>query len=204
MGNHVSMATLVFAKEPGKGTAKSRIAATHGRETADRIYVELLDTTASELGDIDFHVAYTDSRQPMSLKQAFADATSFFAQKGSDLGERLQNAFEHLFEAGYQAVCAVGVDCPDLSVDDIIEAQNRLENGADVVLGPAEDGGYYLVACKPHALDIFDVDSWGTERLFAETLAVIEREKFSVELLDKHRDIDSYDDYVAWKTACDL
>ena len=198
MGKQLRMATIVFAKEPGAGTAKTRIAAAAGPACAERIYRELLAQTAAVLAAFDLHVAWTDADSPVALRTLFPAATSFFPQRGDSLGKRLRTGCEHLFAAGYQCACAVGVDCPTLTANDLLTAHAGLENGADVVLGPAADGGYYLAGCTPSSLPIFDLASWSTPRLLADTLDVCRTHGFGVNLLETRHDIDTIEDYHTW------
>jgi hypothetical protein len=148
---------------------------------------------------IPHHVAFTGSKDPGRLREIFPGAVSFFEQRGRGLGERLCHAFEHLYGAGAPAVCAIGCDCPSLPAASIQSALKSLTEGTDTVIGPAHDGGYYLVGARRRALGIFDARGWGTERLFEETRRLIERHGFSSILLEKRSDIDVIDDYRKWK-----
>ena len=192
-------ALLVFAKVPELGIAKSRIAAKTGKGTAERIYSELLKATAAIAGPFEYHVAYAGAPEPRSLRGYFTGARSFFIQRGRSLGDRLRNAFLHLFARGSTSICALGCDCPFVTGEDIVEGLRRLSDGTHTVIGPARDGGYYLVGCRPDALDIFSVRSWGPPRLTAETLSVIYKKNYSCRFLPTRRDIDTIEDYRAWR-----
>lgn len=190
---------LIFAKIPGLGIAKSRIAATVGSSRAAEIYEELLGVTAKQVLKVPHAVAYTGSEDPGVLRSIFASAFEFIPQQGSDLGHRLRNAFEHLYNRGIQSVVAVGCDCPIMSPDDLIAAFKNLEKGYDVVIGPSEDGGYYLTGCKRSALDIFSAVSWGSQDLLRETYGIIGRNGFRSKELRTLYDIDTMEDYRRWK-----
>jgi glycosyltransferase A (GT-A) superfamily protein (DUF2064 family) len=141
---------------------------------------------------------HTGSPGPEELKSFFPNAESFFPQSGNDLGQRLKNAFLHLSTSGYVVLCAIGCDCPHLETGDIMRAFDKIETGNDVVIGPAQDGGYYLIACRVSSLCIFDVRGWGTPGLFEETMALCKKKLFRVALLDKKYDIDTMKDYSRW------
>ncbi len=194
-------ATVVFAKVPGIRIAKSRIAATLGWKTAETIYLELLEATSESLSGIPFYVAFTGADSPGALSSIFTDATGFFAQHPGDLGTRLTHAFEHLYRSKSETVCAIGCDCPDLSPDDIVRAHRLMQQDADVVVGPSEDGGYYLVGCRPDALDIFQVSSWSSASLLGDTIEKCAQRDYRVAQLAMKNDIDTEEDYRRWKES---
>jgi len=195
----MSGTVVVFAKVPGKGIAKTRIAQSHGAETAARVYKELLTATASSVGDVEHHIAFTGSDRPGELMAVFPEARSFFPQNGENLGARLTAAFRYLYNRGYDGVCAVGCDCPWLSPDDCRAALRALDQGNEVVIGPASDGGYYLVGCRHNALDVFTARQWGRSGLFQETMGIISSRDYSFTLLRELGDVDYMKDYQQWK-----
>ncbi|MBD3392957.1 MAG: DUF2064 domain-containing protein [Chitinivibrionales bacterium] len=197
--NGIASAAVVFAKVPGLGIAKSRIAATHGQETAEQVYAELLGATARIVSPLPHHVAFTGADAPGPLKDIFGTASSFFQQCDGDLGKRIQHAFQHLFGQGYREVCALGCDCPSTQSSDITAALAEVRSGTDVVLGPASDGGYYLIALTRGKDYVFSVSGWGTSKLLGETVAAIRRHGDSYKLLRELTDIDMMADYQAWK-----
>lgn len=193
------VATIVFAKIPGLRIAKSRIAAELGWDMAESIYGELLEETSRMLTGHPYHVAFTGSEDPGALRQYFSSARSFFVQTNGTLGQRLSNAFSRFFEQGCPTVCAVGCDCPALTHDEISLAHAHLREGADVVIGPSVDGGYYLIGCRDRALDIFTVSSWGSSRLFDDTISLCNQRSYRVALLPPKNDIDTAMHYRSWK-----
>ena len=115
-----------------------------------------------------------------------------FRQEGADLGERLYRGLRRL--AGeYPLVAAVGSDHPDLPIERPAEAFARLEQGADVVLGPAQDGGYYLIAVSRQALGraLFSGIPWSTGRVLEATLQRCRQQGLAVELLGRESDVDT-------------
>ncbi len=190
---------ILFAKTPESDSAKTRIAKTHGKKEAARIYRELLQVTSYILHDISHHVAFTGSHEPGSLKELFPRARSFFSQEGTDLGSRLLHACNHLFAQGITNLCAIGADCPYLTPHDISTSFSQLKTGVDVVIGPTTDGGYYLIGCTQKGLPIFSATQWSTAHLFEETMTIIKHYKLTHHLLEKRDDIDYMKDYIAWK-----
>ncbi len=191
---------LIFAKEPRPGRVKTRLAERIGTVPAAGIYSILLDwvvrrcqSSAKRWRTVvcltpDDAVARSDRFLPAGLPVC--------RQGDGDLGERLERAFAEAWARGARHAVAIGTDCPDLSETDITGAFAALE-GVDVALGPAVDGGYYLIglrASEPNSLRLFrDVD-WSTERVYAQTLRRAAAEKLRVGELPTRRDIDTLDD----------
>lgn len=192
-------AVVVFAKVPGKGRPKSRIAEKAGREKADAIYSELLMITADRVATFNHFVSYSGDDDPGVLKQIFTQAAGFIRQQGDTLGARLIDALCAVRQKGYALLCAVGTDCPELEKTDITSAFTGLAQGKDVVIGPAHDGGYYLIAVKNPAIGVFNVTGWGTADLLTRTVEEIYRLGLDLLLLKEKSDIDTLDDYSAWK-----
>ncbi|MBD3420458.1 MAG: DUF2064 domain-containing protein [Chitinivibrionales bacterium] len=190
---------IIFAKVPGIGIAKSRIAETEGRDVADCIYRELLKETAGQVDGFEYHVAYTGAADPGELKQYFSHAKGFFRQEGHNLGDRLKHAFRYIFDKGYKSVCAVGCDCPAMQREDLEEAFHFLNHDCDTVIGPALDGGYYLIGCNPHSSAALSAKQWSSANLLTETLGIIFANGFTIHLLPSHPDIDRINDYRKWK-----
>ncbi|MBD3239405.1 MAG: DUF2064 domain-containing protein [Chitinivibrionales bacterium] len=199
MEDNKRIALVLFAKVPGLGIAKSRIAAQSDAHTAATAYAELLDVVSGVLRGQEYHVSYTGSDAPGPLRRAFPDAASFFPQPVAPLGERLRAAMHWSTTNGYLGMIAIGCDCPTLTRNDIDTARHALTDGADVVLGPAEDGGYYLAGCTARGAVIFSARQWSSPGLFAETLEIVRREKLVHRLLDRRADIDTLADYTRWK-----
>ena len=190
---------IVFAKVPLPGIAKTRIAAVCGTDVADRIYRELLTATGNLIKGFPYHVAYTGDTDQGELNDYFPGALSFFPQCLGTIGDRMRQAMEVQFTGGAPAAIAIGCDCPDLNGDHLRRAILLLEQGVEVVITPALDGGYTLIGCRPRALPVFQATAWSTPDLLRETLAIIQEHKFSCELLPELPDIDTLEDYRQWQ-----
>ena len=112
-------------------------------------------------------------------------------QQGNDLGERMENAFTELFELGYEKVIIIGSDLLDLSSDDVNEAFDFL-NENDTVIGPAKDGGYYLLGMKNMHSKVFKNKEWGTSTVLENTLSDLKDSTIS--MLKELNDIDTFED----------
>ena len=196
---------LIFARVPELGRVKTRLAAEAGDARALEIYEAMLRDTLANLdaiGDVEVLWAPTPIASGDTLRRAFGDR-ALAMQTGNTLGERLAMAFsERFFFQRTMKIIAVGVDDPTLPRTLINDAFELLDS-CEWVIGPAVDGGYYLIGCRAAAfdVDVFDGIEWGTERVLQQTLERIRGWNASVALLPERRDIDGIDDLdlVDWK-----
>jgi hypothetical protein len=194
-------AAVAFAKVPLRGTVKTRLAAVRGEDFALRAYRELLQQTASAVASLPHHVAFTGDTLAGELRDFFPGALSFFPQQGNTLGERQKGAFLRCLGLGHTAVCIIGCDCPTRTATEIAAAFDLLGRGCDAAIGPARDGGYYLIAGSVAAAGLFDVNGWGTSSLLRETLEQGQRLGLCCRLLRELSDIDTAEDYSCWKES---
>ncbi len=117
----------------------------------------------------------------------------FYPQQGSDLGERMLNAFKHVFEKGCKRAVLIGSDCPDISRDIITQSFDMLK-AKHIVIGPAYDGGYYLIGVREPIPELFSNIEWGTEKAVSQTIDKINAAGLSLGLLPMLRDIDRVED----------
>ena len=182
---------LVFTRNPALGKVKTRLAKTVGDKTALEIYTFLLERTR----DIAAKVS-ADKAVYYSVKvreNDIWDASIFqkHQQVGEDLGIRMLHAFKNGFKAGYEKVMIIGSDLYDLTAETIENAFIALENN-EVVIGPAEDGGYYLLGMNSLEEKIFKNKDWGTETVRKDTLEDLKDKK--VFLLGELNDVDVFED----------
>jgi rSAM/selenodomain-associated transferase 1 len=184
---------LIFTRNPELGKAKTRLAKTVGDETALEIYKFLLEKTRDVSSKVTSEKAVYYSVK--IRENDIWDSTIFqkHQQVGEDLGMRMLNAFKNSFDAGYKKVMIIGSDLYDLSSENIEKAFVELDTN-DVVIGPAEDGGYYLLGMKSLHSIIFKNKNWGTETVRKDTLSDLKDKK--VKLLDIKNDIDIYEDII--------
>lgn len=182
---------LIFTRNPELGKCKTRLAKTIGEENALIVYKMLLVHTANVVQEVnsDKHVYYSVKVRANDLWSE--DHFQKFQQEGEDLGIRMKNAFQQAFDMGYEKVVIVGSDLYDLRAEHIEKAFDALDDN-DVVIGPALDGGYYLLGMKTIKPEVFQNKEWGTSTVRAATLADLKDEK--VALLEPLNDIDVFDD----------
>lgn len=182
---------LIFTRNPELGKAKTRLAKTVGDKTALEIYKFLLDKTKEVSTNLSCDKAVYYSVKVRENDIWNSDVFQKQQQKGEDLGIRMLNAFEDGFKAGYEKVMIIGSDLYDLTPNHINDAFSKLDTN-DVVIGPAEDGGYYLLGMKTLQPTIFKNKNWGTATVRKDTLKDLH--KVSVHLLEELNDIDVFDD----------
>ena len=183
--------SIVFVRNPELGKVKTRLAKTIGDKKALNIYILLLKHTESVLQKVssDKVVYYSEEIQNNDLWSDRCFQKKL--QKGNDLGERMQHAFEMAFKEGYEKVVIVGSDLFDLKSAHIENAFKALENH-NLVIGPSLDGGYYLLGMKVLHPAVFKNKQWGTDSVLETTLKNLEQE--NVKLLEALNDIDTFED----------
>ena len=182
---------LIFTRNPELGKGKRRLAATIGDQAALDIYKFLLNHTVSITKNLyaEKQVYYSEEIWENDIwdNQKFDKKI----QIGDDLGDRMANAFQEGFQNNYQKIIIIGSDMLDLSQENLENAFKALEKN-DFVVGPADDGGYYLLGMKKFMPELFKNKTWGTETVLKDTLADLEHE--STELLESKNDVDYYED----------
>ena len=182
---------LIFAKNPDLGKVKTRLAKSIGEQKALKIYQILLNHTLEIASSInaDKKVLFTQrlEKHPLLEKHEFEQGI----QTGKDLGDRMSNAVKIGFEKGYQKIVIIGADLFNLQTTDIEKAFENLES-YETCIGPAEDGGYYLLGLSFWEKSLFENKDWGTDQVLAQTLNHLSSK--SVILLDEKNDIDTVDD----------
>ena len=186
---------IILLKAPRAGFVKTRLAAAlgpHGALKAYRAVVERVLVALSPLRDVELRFAPDDAGSEIStwLRPGWR-ATP---QGEGDLGARMSRAFDESFASGAPRVVLIGSDCPHITTDDITAATAALEDH-DAVLGPAEDGGYWLVALRASAPGLFEKMEWSTEGVLAQTLVRAQSLGLRVHLLRVLPDVDTVEDW---------
>ena len=189
----MKQAIIIFAKNLIYGQVKTRLATTIGNDMALSVYQHLLHHTASVVNylPIDKIVFYSTILEEEDLwnKEVYKKQL----QTGNDLGERMRNAFDYAFEQGNKEVAIIGTDCLEITSAIIMNAFAYLKNN-DVVIGPASDGGYYLLAMKQAHHPLFQNIEWSTDEVLKMTLAICTQLNLTVHLLPQLSDVDNEHD----------
>jgi len=182
---------LIFTRNPELGKVKTRLAKDVGDETALEIYKFLIEHTVSVTKDLSVE---KEVHYSVKIRENDLWDNAIFSKKlqqGEDLGERMQYAFEQGFKAGYQNIIIIGSDLYDLNKEDIEEAFVDLQE-YDAVVGPAEDGGYYLLGMNFLTSQVFKNKNWGTDSVLQDTLKDLKNK--NVKLLEPRNDVDYLED----------
>jgi len=182
---------IVFVRTPELGKVKTRLAKAIGDQAALTIYKLLLKHTATVLHELSFDkvVYYSEKIENNDFWKASLFEKKL--QKGADLGERMQQAFETAFDRGYKKVLIIGSDLFELTSTLIISALEALET-YDISIGPSLDGGYYLLGMKELHPAVFKNKKWGTHSVLENTLQDLKQQ--NVKLLEALNDIDTFED----------
>jgi len=194
-------ALLIFMRTPQPGKVKTRLARSLGNEKAAEFYRLCTDATLKEIGqlsqEVDKYVSFTEPSDKYEMKRLTGLGFKVAVQEGESLGQRLCNAFSRVLENGAQRVVIVASDVPDLSARIMTDAISSLDN-SDVVIGPCYDGGYYLIGMKELHEELFHGISWGTERVYQQTLDAAKKNGLTVNQLPILMDIDTEADLRQW------
>jgi len=188
---------ITFTRNPELGKCKTRLAKTVGDPAALRVYKYLLQHTESVIKQVNADKAVYYSVKIRDNDIWDASVFNKHQQFGNDLGERMQNAFQNGFNSGYNKIVIVGSDLFHLQAKHINQAFKALEEN-DVVIGPAEDGGYYLLGMKTMHASVFKNKVWGTETVFNDTIINLKNNK--TQLLETLNDIDLFEDLESIET----
>lgn len=185
---------LIFAKNIVLGKVKTRLAKTEGDTFAFNVYRRLVEITEREslrLEDTDIHVYFSDV-----VIQGIWPNEQKYVQHGTDLGERMKDAFERGFAQGYERIIGIGTDLPDLNAEIMAEGLELLKTN-DAVFGPSDDGGYYLLGMNRMIPEIFEDKPWSTDKLLDVTTQELSELALSYGMLKPLNDIDTIDDLKA-------
>jgi rSAM/selenodomain-associated transferase 1 len=186
---------IVFVKAPRAGFVKTRLADSLGPDAACTAYCRLVEHSLRALKDLDsVQLRFTPNDALSEIEPWLAPHWTAASQGNGDLGERLHRAFAEAFAAGARRVVAIGSDCPDVSASDIEAAWMALRD-CDVAIGPATDGGYWLLGLSAPHRELFQEIAWSSSTVFRETLARAGKASLEVQVLRELADVDSADDW---------
>ncbi len=199
---------LIFTRYPEVGQVKTRLIPVLGAEAANVLHRQMTEHTLIQvqalrdryLNKLQITVQFAGDPSILDLQTWLGAEVEYKPQSCGDLGERMANGFQVSFEHGARKVITIGTDCPGITPPLLNQAFIALDQ-AEVVLGPALDGGYYLIGLKSPQPKLFEKIRWGTSTVLEETLAVIEQLHLSYTCLQSLADVDRPEDLVVWETA---
>jgi rSAM/selenodomain-associated transferase 1 len=197
----VRYALGVMLKAPVPGRVKTRLVPPLSEDEAAGLYrVFIIDIfeRLSSLDGIDIHAFYAPPEEEDKIVDIVPKGIPLISQKGSNLGERIYNVFDHLLTLeGYPSATVIGTDSPDLPLEYVKEAYMKLDEiKGGLVLGPTTDGGYYLIAMDRLSRTPFEDIPWSTDRVLAVTWRRARSCGIPVRLLKIWYDVDTVEDLV--------
>ena len=138
-------------------------------------------------------IFFTPQDKHKQIKEWLGENWNFVAQSGNDLGERLLNAFEYVFNTGAKQAVVIGTDSPLIERKNILNVFSRLDE-KDCVIGPTYDGGYYLLGLNCVQAELFTIEEYSTDRVFENTMEKAQNLGLNVQVLEKCLDVDTVDD----------
>lgn len=185
----------MFAKYWQPGTVKTRLAATIGDEAASDVYRHFVRTLLERFRNAAPQVvlAFTPDGRRSDFQRLVTDQWQLESQGDGDLGQRMRSYFASAFSRGNKRVVLIGSDSPTLPTEYVREAFERLSDH-EVVLGPSEDGGYYLIGMARHVPTVFDRIDWSTPDVWQQTTKRLEQEGTTYACLSPWYDVDTLDD----------
>jgi rSAM/selenodomain-associated transferase 1 len=198
-------AIVIMAREPEPNRVKTRLMPPLSPGDASRIYESfLLDKIENikAIREVDRFVAYTPETSRNYFEGIIPSEFNLIAQKGKDLGERLANVSDSLFKNGYYGIMMMDSDTPNLPSSYIISGLEALDEN-DLVVGPCEDGGYYLIGLSRQIPEIFQGIPWSTPDVTKTTIMKAQSGGRSLSLLKKWYDVDTIEDLMRLKRDLD-
>jgi hypothetical protein len=204
----LSDAILVFVRAPEAGRVKTRLAAGIGAAAALRVYVRLAEHALAQAraSGAAVRVHFTPADAGDAVRAWLGPGAAYLPQAEGDLGERMRSAFDAAFAAGFRRVVVIGSDLPDLSAE-LLGRAFALLDGHEAVLGPARDGGYYLLGLRRPVPEVFQGIAWSTAEVLAATVARLREMGIEPALLETLGDVDEAADlppgWREWAAAAD-
>lgn len=198
---------IIFTRYPEPGNAKTRLIPAVGAETAAEMHRQMTEYTLaqvkplrqSRLLSIEVWFAGGDRTQ---MEAWLGGGLQYQPQPDGNLGDRMLQAFQSAFDSGVAGAIIIGTDCPEITDTLLVDAFQALQQ-TDVVLGPATDGGYYLIGLRRVIPELFQAIAWSTDLVLQQTVAIVEKLNLSLTLLPILTDVDRPEDLPVWERIQD-
>jgi uncharacterized protein len=185
---------IIFTRYPRPGQAKTRLIPALGPEGAARLQIAMTEHSLLQARGLKRPIAiYYTNGEARELQDWLGEDLRYCTQGSGDLGAKMLGAFCHTLGEGYGAAVIIGTDCPGLDTQLLEQAFEALQT-SDLVLGPALDGGYYLIGLRRVIPDLFENIPWSTDQVLSQTLAIAKGLELDVCLLPELPDIDRPED----------
>ncbi|MGP1375440.1 MAG: TIGR04282 family arsenosugar biosynthesis glycosyltransferase [Almyronema sp.] len=196
---------IVFTRYPTPGQTKTRLISALGEMGAADLQRQMTEHTLKQvqacqrMRSLTVEICFTGATQ--TAMQAWLGSQWCYRLQGAgDLGDRLLRAFERAAKTGCRRTVAIGIDCPGLNANCLNQAFEQLGD-RDLVLGPATDGGYYLIGLQQPQPTLFKAISWGTSAVLSQTVAAATQAALSIAYLEVLQDVDYPQDLAVWEAV---
>ena len=193
---------IIFTRYPEPGKTKTRLIPVLGEEGAATLQRQMTESTLAEVKKVSrfypssMEVHFAGGNEQL-MQDWLGSSIIYRRQTEGDIGCRMASAFQESFEAGIDSIVLIGIDCPDLNAQLMVQAFQALDRH-DLVLGPARDGGYYLIGLRRFVPELFIGISWSTNEVLQQTQKIIQRLELAVAYLPLLSDIDRPEDLSLW------
>ncbi|WP_019504067.1 TIGR04282 family arsenosugar biosynthesis glycosyltransferase [Pleurocapsa sp. PCC 7319] len=194
---------IIFSRYPEPGKTKTRMIPALGAEGAAELQRQMTEhmlTIAKKyksFRNVSIEVHFAGGNGELMLEW-LGNKTEYIPQVSGDLGHKMHLAFDRSFKLGNQRVVTIGIDCPDINQEILENAFNSLQK-QDLVLGPAKDGGYYLIGLNQTLPQLFQNIDWGTEKVLNQTKYIAQQLNLSIHFLPTLSDVDLPQDLTIWQ-----
>ena len=199
----MSETLIIFSRYPESGKTKTRMIPALGAAGAAELQRKMTEHTLNNAQqllssrDVNIELHFTGGTQQLMAEWLGQDLP-YIPQVSGDLGQKMRSAFDRAFNLGNQQVVIMGIDCPDIDQLILNEAFDSLQNN-DLVLGVAEDGGYYLIGLNHYIPQLFHNIAWGTDQVLDQTNNIAQQLKLDMYYLTTLSDVDRPEDLVIWE-----
>lgn len=196
---------IIFTRYPEPGKTKTRLIPVLGEDGAATLQRQMTEQKLAEVNklqafySLSVEVYFTGGNEQL-MQEWLGSNLVYRRQSEGDIGCRMASALQSSFEAGMDNVVLIGIDCPDLNAQIMAQAFQALRQH-DLVLGPAADGGYYLIGLRRLIPELFAGIRWSTDEVLSETLKIAQRLELNVAKLPLLRDVDRPEDLSVWKSV---
>ena len=192
---------IFFVKYPAAGQVKTRLAPHLHQNQICELYKNFVADILSTLKELDANIRifFSPAEAKDNLQNWLGDQFSYTPQAGNDIGQKMKNAFINIFQDGFSKAVLIGSDLPDLPGDFIKQSFEKLSSN-DSVIGPAGDGGYYLIGFSKNSFlpEVFDNINWSTDSVYENTRNILSQHNRKTAVLPKWHDVDTIEDLKAF------
>ena len=194
---------IIYSRYPEAGKTKTRMIPALGAEGAAKLQRQMSEHTLNTVRQlqqkrsINIEVHFAGGNEQL-MSAWLGEDISYITQVDGDLGDKMNSSFDRAFNKGTKKVVTIGIDCPDIDANILNDAFDSLQQN-DLVLGVAEDGGYYLIGLNKTIPKLFENIDWGTDRVLNQTKAIADKLDLKTKYLATLSDVDRPEDLSIWQ-----